>query len=118
MPPLGRGNWLGSPPLTGTLNDTHGDGVARAGDVIGYVLTVTNGGNVSLDNVAVTDPDADAGSITFTGGDTDGDGELDVDETWTYSATYAVTQACMPRMAPRASYFGHLASGITFVFPL
>jgi len=30
---------------------------------------------------------------TFTGGDTDGDDELDVNETWTYTSTHQVTQA-------------------------
>jgi hypothetical protein len=45
-----------------------------------------------LTNVTVTDPLVGLSAITFVGGDTDIDGELDIDETWTYSATYAVTQ--------------------------
>ena len=75
----------------GVLDDG-GDGVVNVGDEIDYTFTVTNEGNVSLTNVSVTDPLPGLSTITFDGGDTDGDGELDVTETWTYSATYAVTQ--------------------------
>ncbi|WP_452222545.1 DUF7507 domain-containing protein, partial [Lacinutrix chionoecetis] len=53
-------------------------------------------GNVSIDNVVVTDPLLEAPNpvvaIVFTSGDTDGDNELDPTETWTYPANYAVTQ--------------------------
>ena len=45
---------------------------------------VTNPGNIPIRDVEVTD---DRGLvITFTGGDTDGDDELDPSETWTYRA--------------------------------
>ncbi len=41
------------------------DGLYDAlGEVIEYQLTVTNTGNVSLDNVTITDPNADIGSIS------------------------------------------------------
>ena len=73
--------------------DAGADGFADPGELISYSFTVTNEGNVSLTNVSVTDPLPGLSAITFDGGDTDGDGELDVDEIWTYSATYAVTQA-------------------------
>ncbi|HSB86829.1 MAG TPA: hypothetical protein VLD86_10990, partial [Ilumatobacteraceae bacterium] len=71
-----------------------------AGELITYSISVTNDGNVTLDTVDVTDPMADAGSIQgvdldsdgFNDGDTDGDGQLDVGETWLYTATHTVTQ--------------------------
>ena len=53
---------------------------------------MTNTGNVSLTDPVLTDPFATTGP-TLTGGDTDADGVLDVGETWTYTATHAVTQA-------------------------
>ncbi len=64
-----------------------------AGDILHYTITITNEGNVSIGNIVVTDPGADAGSITFTGGDTDSDNRLDPDETWTYTATHTATLA-------------------------
>ncbi len=58
---------------------------------------MTNEGNVSLSNIVVTDPLLQAPNpvvdIVFQGGDTDNDGELDVTETWIYTATsYTITQ--------------------------
>ncbi|WP_188443089.1 DUF7507 domain-containing protein, partial [Planktosalinus lacus] len=64
----------------------------QVGDVITYTFTVTNQGNVTLSDVVVTDPLAGLSAITFVGGDTNTDGNLDIDEVWTYTATYAVTQ--------------------------
>ncbi|MBE0666965.1 MAG: DUF11 domain-containing protein, partial [Bacteroidales bacterium] len=55
-----------------------------------YTIVVVNTGNTSLTNVVLTD--AFAGGATLTSGD-DGDGILEVGETWTYTATYTVTQA-------------------------
>ncbi|HIB48713.1 MAG TPA: tandem-95 repeat protein [Flavobacteriaceae bacterium] len=75
--------------------DDGGD-CSQPGELIDYTFTVTNQGNVSLSNIAVTDPLLEAPNpvvaIVFTGGDTDGDSELDVTETWTYTASYAITQ--------------------------
>ncbi|UCH26702.1 MAG: DUF11 domain-containing protein, partial [Trueperaceae bacterium] len=77
---------------SGEFQDEDGDGLAQPGETIGYTFIVTNTGNVSLTNVTVTDPLPGLSAISFDGGDSDGDGELDVDETWTYSASYTVTQ--------------------------
>src|SRR5437763_3425527 len=64
--------------------------VSSVGDQITYAVTVVNDGNQTLSGVTVTDPRC---SPVFGGGDVDGDRLLDVGETWTYSCTYAVTQA-------------------------
>jgi len=40
----------------GTPTDVDGDGVIAAGDTIAYTFTVTNNGNVPVDDLAVSDP--------------------------------------------------------------
>ena len=52
---------------TGVLNDG-GDGRADAGDVIDYAFTLTNIGNVTLNNVTLSDPLLDASNGTLSGG--------------------------------------------------
>ncbi|MRT18303.1 DUF11 domain-containing protein, partial [Vitellibacter sp. q18] len=75
---------------TGIFNDENQNQCSDVEETISYTFAVTNQGNVSLGNVTVTDPLIAA--ITGPTGDTDGDGELDVAETWTYTGTYSITQ--------------------------
>ena len=75
---------------TGVFNDEDGDQCSDVDETITYTFTVTNEGNVSLATITVTDPLVSP--ITFVSGDTDVDGELDVDETWIYTGSYNITQ--------------------------
>ncbi len=70
------------------------------GQIVDYQLTVENTGNVTLDITNVTDTmtrlngrstSLDAPFILISGDD--GDGRLDVDETWVYEAAHTITQA-------------------------
>src|SRR5207302_1563795 len=70
--------------------------LSKIGDSVTYTYTVQNAGSKdspALVNVLLTDDNgtpndtSDDFTPTFTGGDTNGNGKLDVDETWTYSAT-------------------------------
>ncbi|HIP35919.1 MAG TPA: DUF11 domain-containing protein, partial [Crocinitomix sp.] len=64
--------------------------VSNVGDVISYTITVDNTGGVALSSVTVNDPLIS--NLSYQSGDTDGDGELDTNETWTYVGTYTLTQ--------------------------
>ena len=78
-------------------DDFHAD---EAGDIIHYEIEVTNGGNVSLTNIMVSDESATTFAerealfegVNYNVGDLDHDNELDTNETWIYDATYLVTQ--------------------------
>ena len=85
-----------APSASLAKNQTSGpDPVTAAGQVIGYTILASNTGNVPLTGPSLADtlPNGAAGTPTFAGGDTDGDGAIDVGETWTYSISYTVTQA-------------------------
>ena len=56
------------------------------GETVTFTYVVTNTGNVPLTNVSVSD--SVSGAVTnLVSGDTNGDGILDLTETWTYEVT-------------------------------
>ncbi len=61
------------------------------GSTVTWTYVVTNTGEVPIGNVTVTDNQGVAVPSTPTSGDTDGDGMLDVNETWTFTATGIAT---------------------------
>ncbi|MGB6044471.1 MAG: hypothetical protein WBF93_15035, partial [Pirellulales bacterium] len=81
-----------------TVTDVDGGGpmgeVDAAGDVISYQVQVVNTGNQTITGVTLADTlVAMVGSATESGGTgVNGDGNLDVGETWTWTYTYVVTQ--------------------------
>ena len=62
--------------------------------ILTYTITIVNTGNTSLSNIVVTDilPDGSSGTLTGPTGDVGAAGVLEIDETWTYSITYSVSQ--------------------------
>jgi uncharacterized repeat protein (TIGR01451 family) len=86
-----------NPHLTLVKSASVADGTADAdGDVINYTINVTNDGNMTLTSPAVSDPSvsmlAPVLSGGFNAGDANHDGELDLGETWQYTAHHTVTQ--------------------------
>ena len=67
------------------------------GSTATFTYVVTNTGNMALSNVVVMDDNGTPGNTaddftpTFTGGDTNSNNLLDLDETWTYSSMHIVT---------------------------
>ncbi|WP_229802122.1 beta strand repeat-containing protein [Paramylibacter ulvae] len=83
--------------VTKTLSSTG----ASEGDVLTYSITVENTGNVTLNNVVMSDvmtrsdestTALDAPGLQFVSGDGDTPDAIDVGETWTFSANYTLTQ--------------------------
>ena len=64
----------------------------KTGDLINYKFTVVNLGDAVLSDVKITDALL-ADSATYTSGDTNGNGKLDVGESWVYSGYHVVTSA-------------------------
>ena len=73
---------------SGSFVDGNSDGYANVGETINYTFTVKNEGNVTLTNVTVTDILDGLSAI-----DCEGKSTLEVGESMSCTATYAVTQA-------------------------
>ncbi|TNE61237.1 MAG: hypothetical protein EP341_00785, partial [Sphingomonadales bacterium] len=69
-------------------------GADTAGDVVNYVISVTNTGNLALTNVTLSDINADT---LVRGADIIGndDNVLDVGEIWSYTSTHIVDQSTL-----------------------
>ena len=85
-------NYFGDAPAINIVKFVNGQDAdtptgphVAAGSTVTFTYVVTNTGNVPLANVAVTDDKL--GPITSFTGDTNGNGLLDLTETWTYTQT-------------------------------
>ena len=68
------------------LNKTATPLAIESGDTATFTFALSNTGNTDLVITNLSDPICDA-TLTLTGGDTDGDNELDLAEIWTYTCT-------------------------------
>ncbi len=86
------GNMLLKPSLNITKDASVDGGYAdAAGDIIAYSIAVQNTGNQTLTGVTVADPFIS--NLSLVADAASADGELDVGETWHYTATHNVTQS-------------------------
>ncbi|MBZ4041245.1 Ig-like domain-containing protein [Flavobacterium hibisci] len=95
---------------TGILNDSNGNGYAEAGETLTYSFTITNKGNVDLENIVVSDP---LPGIIMSGGPIN----LAVGESNNFSitGTYTLTQSDVNSgsISNQATVSGITQSGIS-----
>ncbi len=91
---------VGGPSLAITKTPSTSS-VSALPTTIAYTINVANTGNVTLTGVILSDALTQNGALTLTSGPTLSSGDIntnskiDVSETWSYTATYVVTQANM-----------------------
>ncbi len=92
---------IGGGPALNIAKTANPAGISALPATITYSIVVTNTGNISLSGVLLTDNVSQGGTLALTSGptlvsgDNDANNKIDDNEIWTYSATYAVTQANM-----------------------
>ncbi len=76
--------------------------ITAAGQTITWLITISNTGNQTLTGLSLTDSLTQAASArtltsgpSYSSGDTDSDGAVDVGEVWLYGATYTVSLSDM-----------------------
>ena len=89
---------LGTSDPALTVTATVPGGTAdTVGEVISYAIAFSNDGSTPLTGVTISDPSVSDLAPVLSGGfnigDTDNDNQLDVGETWQYTASHTVTQA-------------------------
>jgi large repetitive protein len=82
---------------TSTFNDTNSDTYGQVGETIDYIYLVKAYGAEALQNVSITETGfTGAGTLpvpAYLSGDTNTDNKLDLNETWSFKATYALVAA-------------------------
>jgi uncharacterized repeat protein (TIGR01451 family) len=78
-----------NPELTITKSSVPAVSYNTVGQLITYTLAVENTGNITIDNIVVTDPFVATGP-TYVSGDTGSDGIMLPGEIWFYTATYTI----------------------------
>jgi len=63
--------------------------ISAVGNIINYTVSVANTATFAISNVVVNDALV---NLTLGSGDENSNGKLDIDEIWTYSGSYTVTQ--------------------------
>lgn len=100
-----------------TFNDENGDGFMQVGETISYVYLVRSYGVEALRNPAISETGfTGAGTApvpTYQSGDVNTDGYIDLTESWTYHATYALVAADLATtgVANSATATGATAAG-------
>ncbi len=72
---------------TGAVVDTNGDGIAQAGEIITYTFTVTNTGNVTVNNIVFNDALTGTANLQLT------PSTLAAGESTSFTINYTITQA-------------------------
>uniref|UniRef100_UPI00261C75A4 DUF7507 domain-containing protein n=2 Tax=uncultured Dokdonia sp. TaxID=575653 RepID=UPI00261C75A4 len=95
---------------TGELIDLNGDGVFEPGEIIQYTFTVTNTGELTIEDIVITDPlvDVDGGPITLLPGESD---------STTFTATYLITEEDIENgtVINQATVSGILPDGVELI---